>query len=213
MIFRTIGTFVLALAILVAAYLPQAQAITVNPTLVEYDLTITFTPPPNSSISGPPIFTDLTGAASFSVPFQFGETTINLVIGGFDIALIPGEPIFTGRFIPPNPISPVSFSFGGTSGRFPAFAFPGLIDLGTLVALSGPPILPLPIFDIAGPPIRVSGLIVGFDAPEAVGTWAITEQLAQTPLPAALPLFATGLGALGLLGWRRKRKASAAIAA
>ena len=27
-----------------------------------------------------------------------------------------------------------------------------------------------------------------------------------TPLPAALPLFATGLGAMGLLGWRRKRK-------
>jgi hypothetical protein len=27
------------------------------------------------------------------------------------------------------------------------------------------------------------------------------------PLPAALPLFATGLGALGLLGWRRKRNA------
>ena len=26
------------------------------------------------------------------------------------------------------------------------------------------------------------------------------------PLPAALPLFATGLGALGLLGWRGKRK-------
>jgi hypothetical protein len=34
-----------------------------------------------------------------------------------------------------------------------------------------------------------------------------------TPLPAALPLFATGLGAMGLLGWRRKRKAAAAIAA
>ena len=29
------------------------------------------------------------------------------------------------------------------------------------------------------------------------------------PLPGALPLFATGLGALGLLGWRRKRKAAA----
>ena len=28
----------------------------------------------------------------------------------------------------------------------------------------------------------------------------------QTPLPAALPLFASGLGVLGLLGWRRKRK-------
>ena len=31
-----------------------------------------------------------------------------------------------------------------------------------------------------------------------------------TPLPAALPLFASGLGALGLLGWRRKRKNAAA---
>ena len=27
-----------------------------------------------------------------------------------------------------------------------------------------------------------------------------------TPLPGALPLFATGLGAFGLLGWRKKRK-------
>lgn len=36
---------------------------------------------------------------------------------------------------------------------------------------------------------------------------------AATPLPAALPLFATGLGGLGLLGWRRKRKNAAALAA
>ena len=34
----------------------------------------------------------------------------------------------------------------------------------------------------------------------------------ETPIPAALPLFATGLGALGLLGWRRKKK-TAALAA
>lgn len=37
----------------------------------------------------------------------------------------------------------------------------------------------------------------------------VSNELA-TPLPAALPLFASGLGALGLLGWRRKRKALAA---
>ncbi len=36
---------------------------------------------------------------------------------------------------------------------------------------------------------------------------------ASTPVPAALPLFATGLGALGLLGWRRKRKNAALAAA
>jgi len=32
------------------------------------------------------------------------------------------------------------------------------------------------------------------------------EPVRAVPLPAALPLFATGLGALGLLGWRKKRK-------
>jgi hypothetical protein len=37
--------------------------------------------------------------------------------------------------------------------------------------------------------------------------------IAPVPLPAALPLFATGLGVIGLLGWRRKRKNAAALAA
>lgn len=37
--------------------------------------------------------------------------------------------------------------------------------------------------------------------------------LNATPLPAALPLFATGLGALGLFGWRKKKKRSAPAAA
>ena len=36
-----------------------------------------------------------------------------------------------------------------------------------------------------------------------------TGTITVTPLPAALPLFATGLGALGLIGWRRKKKAAA----
>ena len=42
---------------------------------------------------------------------------------------------------------------------------------------------------------------------------SIINTAIATPLPAALPLFATGLGAMGLLGWRRKRKTAAAIAA
>ncbi len=32
------------------------------------------------------------------------------------------------------------------------------------------------------------------------------EGVAETPLPATLPLFATGIGALSLLGWRRKQR-------
>ena len=43
---------------------------------------------------------------------------------------------------------------------------------------------------------------------------SVIEETAQaTPLPAALPLFASGLGAMGLFGWRRKRKNAAALAA
>jgi hypothetical protein len=36
--------------------------------------------------------------------------------------------------------------------------------------------------------------------------FAFTLEVCAVPLPAALPRFGTGLGALGLLGWRRKRK-------
>ena len=42
---------------------------------------------------------------------------------------------------------------------------------------------------------------------QATGSFSLTP----TPLPAALPLFAGGLGALGLFGGRRKRKNAAAI--
>jgi hypothetical protein len=41
------------------------------------------------------------------------------------------------------------------------------------------------------------------------GLTLVYDYTPATPLPAALPLFATGLGGLGLLGWRRKRKAQA----
>jgi hypothetical protein len=40
-------------------------------------------------------------------------------------------------------------------------------------------------------------------------TFAAVGGVPAVPIPGALPLFATGLGALGLLGWRRKWKAAA----
>jgi hypothetical protein len=50
--------------------------------------------------------------------------------------------------------------------------------------------------------------------------WGITptitvlaEQVATSPLPGTFPFLATGLGVMGLLGWRRKRNAADAIAA
>jgi hypothetical protein len=50
---------------------------------------------------------------------------------------------------------------------------------------------------------------INFDTDDLIATAAV----ATTPLPGALPLFATGIGAMGMLGWRRKRKNAAAIAA
>ncbi len=44
------------------------------------------------------------------------------------------------------------------------------------------------------------------------GTMQPLVQVTATPLPAAISLFATGLGSLGLLGWFRKRKAATAMA-
>ena len=65
-----------------------------------------------------------------------------------------------------------------------------------------------------------NGACTGFTPDEGLvnhgdnGEWnSSSTPTAATPLPAALPLFATGLGALGLLGWRRKRKSTASIAA
>jgi hypothetical protein len=42
--------------------------------------------------------------------------------------------------------------------------------------------------------------------------WGLAPDSLDTPLPGTLPLFATGLGALGLFGWRRKRKAQSIVA-
>jgi len=44
------------------------------------------------------------------------------------------------------------------------------------------------------------------DATGGPETFFIAQDISPVPLPAALPLFATGLGALGLLSWWRKRK-------
>jgi hypothetical protein len=73
---------------------------------------------------------------------------------------------------------------------------------GAFVALAG--FCSTDVSDCLGPipaNLRTGMSVIGIDPPTSV-----------TPVPAALPLFATGLGLLGLLGWHRKRKTSAAVA-
>jgi len=53
----------------------------------------------------------------------------------------------------------------------------------------------------------VSGNDLTLDTGSIVNTGQLGGgQQTETPLPAALPMFVSGLGGLGLLGWRRKRK-------
>lgn len=49
-----------------------------------------------------------------------------------------------------------------------------------------------------------NGVIEGRSFGEG-GTWQRTD-ISAVPLPAALPLLAAGLGAMGFMGWRRKQK-------
>jgi hypothetical protein len=55
-----------------------------------------------------------------------------------------------------------------------------------------------------------SGNDYGEFGPGGFAGVGVFTAVAATPLPAALPLFATGLGALGFLGWRRQRRVVAA---
>ena len=41
------------------------------------------------------------------------------------------------------------------------------------------------------------------------GSYLVKDTAAVVPLPAALPLFAAGLSAMGFLGWRRRKVAVA----
>jgi len=53
-----------------------------------------------------------------------------------------------------------------------------------------------------------AGILTAFPSVGIDATFSLTgtsDVVSQTPLPAALPLFATGLAALGLLGWWRRK--------
>jgi hypothetical protein len=77
--------------------------------------------------------------------------------------------------------------------------------LPTLAA--SPTIAGLPISVTIGPGVYALWYAAVNGLPE---TLLATSTPTVVPLPGALPLFAGGLVGLGLLGWRRKKKATAA---
>ncbi len=116
--------------------------------------------------------------------------------------------------------SALSFNFAGTDSGVLKFASSG--GVGELQALpNGNVVYEAGGYSCDGYGGPLDFCAVDFAAPfealgadaEETGTVVIGTAVSTTPLPAALPLFGAGLGVIGLLGWRRKRKSVAAIAA
>ena len=89
----------------------------------------------------------------------------------------------------------LSFSVGSGSESFQLYEDDGLYTPGPPYGCGG-------VYCLIGPGNTVTG---GAGDPFVTVAFSLTP-VSATPLPAALPLFATGLGAMGLFGWRRKRK-------
>lgn len=86
---------------------------------------------------------------------------------------------------------------------------------GVPISLNGGPIFLSPSFfdlyktGLVSAPLSFSDSLGVFESQD-IGVWSghlrLTYTYSETPLPAALPLFVTSLGALGLFGWRRKKR-------
>ena len=173
-----------------------------------------------SSISGG-TYESGTATGSFDITYDpttaagagYSDQSITGVISNLTYAV--SDPTLGGT-ITLNPITTFTFSYG-TLALYSDYAadqsktFTGVPDL--VIGINGLPVVP-PSGESAAGDVWFS--VTNDQYTETTsGTATFTQLLGggtqtTTPLPATLPLFASGLGALGLLGWRRKRKALAA---
>jgi hypothetical protein len=155
--------------------------------------------------------------ADFSLPLGFTNASLNLSVFSVDDR---GVLVLNGTIVASTGIniagtSSMVLTSGGPNAPF-TFQY---LNVGPFTAITGPFVAGLNTLQVivndtgAG----ITGNLNPNSAPTGVSLTAevtftapTTPGVPQVPLPGALPLFATGLGALGLLGWRRKRKNAAA---
>jgi hypothetical protein len=140
-----------------------------------------------------------------------GTLTVDVTAGTLNSADLVVPALSTSDFT--NIISVVPFLFSGlkiqlTNADGFGFAL-GISPTPTLTSLIGMTGAGIGFAIFCNSSDCTSGGVSLYNGVNFLGT---VDAEAATPLPAALPLFASGLGALGLLGWRRKRKASAIAA-
>jgi hypothetical protein len=185
-------------------------ALPAHAAILQFDLTLTYLTPPNpilpaGNLTGTPQFFSDNGVIDHLLPIASPPPPILPLGQTYFASFIPTDPCFG------QASCAISFSFDGLAQGFPAAAF--LTGNIPSARPQPPPILPIAVLQPGDPcppgdPCRASGLIVAFDDPVVIGTWDVS--IHPTPLPGALPLFASGLAALGVMGCRRKRKVIAA---
>jgi hypothetical protein len=182
-----------------------------------FDVTFTETSyPTNSSAGGPFDITavvegNLSGSNYLVTTIDSGSITIGTgasAVTYTDIGLLPASSSPTALYGWDSLITSVGGSapFSLTSG--------GLLFTSASAPINGTPPLSPTEFNLY---VDGGGAAVSSDNSNNVnaefrGDLSIT-QVSATPLPAAFPLFAGGLGVMGLLTRRRKRKVSALAAA
>jgi hypothetical protein len=165
-------------------------------------LSYVFTPGTSTTLLGTvsPVLETITGSFTFDAATNT-ESLVNITLAG------PGP--YAGTYIQTT-------AFISTSSKFIfANSSPSgsSIGIGFVSPLTVSPDA-LSLVEWCATPLPLTGTCGGSASdtdPTGAAIFA-TVPPAPVPLPTALPLFASGLGAFGLLGWRRKRKAAAAIA-
>ena len=169
------------------------------------DVTATFSATPNPvGVNQPVELTVNLSGAGATIPFPSICNGCFLdVQGGFGDITITDDLTSVFGHVQTFHVSQFG-SFGGATVTFEtAYAAPGdyIAVYSGSITVGGSILFPDPCEGSPGVTCPRNGTF--FVTYELFGG---THVLVTTPLPAALPLFATGLGALGLLGWRRKRK-------
>jgi hypothetical protein len=157
-------------------------------------------------------------SGSFKITFDPTVIYTNQTLAGFvsNLTYSVTDPYLGGDITASlSPITAFSLEYGvlslysNFSDLSKTFTVPDL-----LIGINGVPTLPPPIPSVAS--AVWYSYVDGYNVQANGGSATIVEDFGQgnsdiaTPLPAAFPLFASGLGALGLLSWRRKRKPLAA---
>ena len=193
---------------------------------VEYDLGISDTYTVHGSVGGLFPITTTFGATGIANTVQSGPNQVNIVgnasvkIGTYsvDTTSFPSGPYAT--------VTPFDLTTQATTGSITIVNGPSVpISISAsytrMVSVGD-------VFDIAYMLASAFGIgeidlshtaTISFTTPAGVyltsdlgGVFGDAPTTGATPVPAALPLFATGLGVMGLLGWRKKRKSAAATA-